>query len=333
MATNDARPVVAALATHVIGVCCHSKDQLTARLLKQPTFLEHLFQQLTTSSPGRAAAAASVLKELAFENASLSQDLLNRGMLKHLRQLLRSTCPRDRALGAGVIANVSRGISLRHATLELKHASKRAIRTLTQIIQTQTDDSELLRLCTATLTYLVHHTEEYQQEALEAIPSLTSHCVSPPSPSPPPPPSPRRKPKQHEDDIRRLALLALAEICSRIEIARKKVVDSQLLPMLTKILVHPSASMRRAALLAIRSLSRSVKLGTPFGTSNHVHQALARAGVAELIVPLLEDPSLEVFSAFPFPLPSLIMIISPPPSCHHPRLGKRDLSMCACPAR
>lgn len=161
---------------------------------------------------------------------------------------------------------------------------------LSTLIKLLAEPDPIRERAAAVLADLIVGKEDYQKAACDAdtIATLASFLKDP---------SPTVSIR-----LREASLKALAAICELREESRKQVIEAKVLSHVVAALAHPEASIRGAACLCLKSLSRSAK---------NLRTSLMDAGVALPLFKLLSDDSVQVKEAACAAVCNIVLEFSP----------------------
>ncbi|GFZ13011.1 ARM repeat superfamily protein [Actinidia rufa] len=202
---------------------------------KNVTFLLSLLNSENENVTGLGASIITHSCETSIEQKALS----DAGVLKRLICLIGgSLCQRDASLES--LVTIIKG-NPEVVSKFLGPESGRALTAVTEL----TKDSQVGDEAAFALSSLIAEKEELQKLAFEenVVDKLCNHL--------------RKGPLQ----AKRIQgiLLALADLCSKLESCRSRLLSLQVLNMVTDALSHDSANVRAAACLCLKSVTRSVK--------------------------------------------------------------------------
>eukprot|EP01018_Ginkgo_biloba_P005357 Gb_11611 [translate_table: standard] len=237
---NSANANVAEVAASVIARCCETNVQQHA-LFNAGAL--HSLVDLLGNSPKRREAFLDAITALVKNNAQISMKLIcvkEGKALVTILKLVTNKSPRTRLLACMCLANVRR-------TCPSIYPQECDMRTsmLPVLVKLLDEPGQVGEEAPTALADLVANTEELQKLAYD-INAIEKLCIFLHKGS---------LPSKHLQGV----LLALAELCSRLEESRRKVLDLEARSPIAAALVHESVGVRIAACTCIKSISRSVK--------------------------------------------------------------------------
>ncbi|CAM6087787.1 unnamed protein product [Calypogeia fissa] len=237
---NSDNDSVAEVAASVLARCCETSDQQQA--LGEAGGLQSLVGLLSGSLKKREAAL-DALAAITRGNKQLSSALIsmdNGRSLVTIIKLVKDKSPRTRLLACMCLSNIGKVSPSSYQQEWDMRASM-----LATLVKLFDEPGQVGEEAPGVLADLVRNNEELQKKAFEvnAIEKLAEFLQKDPVAA-----------KQLEG-----VLMALAELCSRLEDSRRQLLTLQVQTHIIAALEHSSVGVRGAACSCLKSLSRSVK--------------------------------------------------------------------------
>ncbi|XP_024538734.1 armadillo repeat-containing protein 8 isoform X2 [Selaginella moellendorffii] len=234
---NSGNENVSEVAASVLARCCetseHQKALADAGCLQSLVFL-------LSGSPKRKEAALDALAALTRGNPDTSAALAATGAVSTIIRTMKDKSPRARLLACMCLSNIGRAC---HNNYQQEWDIRKSI--LSTVGKLIDENGQVGEEAPGVLADLVANNEELQKTAFDfniierLAEVLQRSCV----------------PEKQLEGV----LMALAELCSRLEDSRRKLLELQAQCSIAMALGHESEGVRIAACACIKSISRSVK--------------------------------------------------------------------------